>query len=242
MVASAPHLLVGVPLSQPPPEVLLFSNASAEGWGIHCQDLQASSLWSVDQRRLHANLLELRAVWLGLDALIHYLSDNRVVAMTNNALAVGYVTHQGGTRSRSLCQLTLDLLRWTQERGISLYFSPVPDPQALGTDAMEQEWSRMVAYAYPPLQLLRPVLNKIGAPQELEVLLVAPLWPHREWYPDLLELLVDLPRALSPWPSHLKQPHLDRFHDSVGSIDLHVWRVSGEPFMVHLEVPICTRI
>ena len=44
------NLAQGVPLSSPPPEVLLYTDASKEGWGAHYQDLTASGIWSKDEK------------------------------------------------------------------------------------------------------------------------------------------------------------------------------------------------
>ena len=60
------RLSQGVPLMTPPPEMHLFTNASLEGWGAHLQELVVSGVWTQDDQDLHINLLEMRAVLLGL--------------------------------------------------------------------------------------------------------------------------------------------------------------------------------
>ena len=53
------------PLSQVPPEMLLFSDASVEWWGAHLQDLIASGTWPQVEKCLHINLLGMCAILLG---------------------------------------------------------------------------------------------------------------------------------------------------------------------------------
>ena len=60
------NLEVGIPLMDPTPDILMFSDASLQGWGAHLEELQVAGLWSPDEASQHINSLELKAVWLGL--------------------------------------------------------------------------------------------------------------------------------------------------------------------------------
>ncbi len=65
----------------------------------------------------------------------------------------------------------------------------------LGTDALAHSWPRgLRKYAFPPVSLLAQTLCKIREDEE-QVLLVAPYWPNRTWFPELM-LLATAP----PWP------------------------------------------
>ncbi|MPC24913.1 hypothetical protein E2C01_018007 [Portunus trituberculatus] len=57
--------------------------------------------------------------------------------------------------------------------------------------------------------------------------LVAPLWPQADWFPLLLDLLVDSLRVLPMWRSLLQQPHRPLFHGSAEKLHLHAWRLSS---------------
>ena len=57
--------------------------------------------------------------------------------------------------------------------------------------------------------------------------LVAPLWPEKEWFADLLLLLTQPPLALPWWDSLLRQPHCNLFHQGVQALNLHEWRLSS---------------
>ncbi len=55
----------------------------------------------------------------------------------------------------------------------------------LGTDALAHSWPRgLRKYAFPPVSLLAQTLCKIREDEE-QVLLVAPYWPNRTWFPEL---------------------------------------------------------
>ena len=58
--------------------------------------------------------------------------------------------------------------------------------------------------------------------------LIAPFWPQREWFPDLLELLSDVPITLSSRKDLLRQPHFHRFHQNLPMLQLTAWRLSSD--------------
>jgi ribonuclease HI len=121
----------------------------------------------------------------------------------------------------------IDLFATNLNHRLPLYYSPTPDDQSLGRDAMVQNWGRHLLYAFPPTALIRSVLNKIS--EDLaEVILIAPYWPNQEWFPDLMALLIDLPRSVPLWNSLLRQPHMSVFHTQPQVLALHAWRLSAD--------------
>ncbi len=70
----------------------------------------------------------------------------------------------------------------------------------LGTDALELSWPLgLRKYAFPPVSLLAQTLCKVREDEE-QVLLVAPYWPNRTCFPELM-LLVKAP----PWQIPLRR-------------------------------------
>ena len=234
----------------PPPEMLLFSDASLDGWGAHLQELVASGVWTETDQGLHINLLEMRAVLLALQAFQDRLMGHRVVLMSDNTTVVSYINKQGGTVSSSLYLLVRQVLTWAEFNSVSIvgrfvpgrrnvladqlsrqgqvistewtlhsrilqgvfgswgtpmvdlfatslnnrlpvYCSPVPDPLAWQVDAFTVPWDDLFVYAYPPIAVLRLVINRVLMSSRLRMTLIAPIWPQQEWYLDLLALLVE---------------------------------------------------
>lgn len=279
------HLSVGVTFRDPTPDLTLFTDASTDGWGAHIEKSNVYGLWSLQQRQLHINHLELRAAHL---ALMHFLPQVRgktVLLMTDNTTVVGQIRNQGGTRAPDLFPATKELFLWADSNSVILvprhipgrlnviadrlsrrfqiihtewslslqvthqlwkvwgtphvdmfavadnaklpvYVSPLPDSQAWKIDALSFSWSGLWMYLFPPIPLLQEVLFHISQVQ-CEAVLVAPAWPSQNWFPLLLNLLVDQPRRLPPSRTLLKQPGSNLFHTNPEVLTLHGWRLSG---------------
>ena len=123
---------------------------------------------------------------------------------------------------------TVDLFATPLNYRLSTFFSPTPSEMSSGTDAFLQDWTNLEAYAFPPFNLIRPVLNKIMATQNVRVTLIAPYWPQKEWWPDLVQLSLEPPVQLPLRHDLLRQPHFCRYHERVSMLRLHAWRLSSE--------------
>ncbi|KAL0168419.1 hypothetical protein M9458_036641, partial [Cirrhinus mrigala] len=86
----------------------------------------------------------------------------------------------------------VDLFATRENTQCSLWYSLV-HPAPLGLDAMVQTWPRLRLYAFPPIALLPGVLERVRR-DGVSLLLVAPYWPGRVWFSDLISLLDG-----SPW-------------------------------------------
>ena len=96
-------------------------------------------------------------------------------------------------------RLDIDLFASRLLTQLPKFFSWRPNPFALATDALLQDWSGMRAYANPPWNLIGKVLAKAQQHPSAVVMLVAPVWPAQAWYPKLLNLLVDYPLRIPQW-------------------------------------------
>ena len=122
----------------------------------------------------------------------------------------------------------IDLFATSLTARLPVYFSPASDPRAAGTDALLQSWDDLQAYAFPPIAIIRRVLLKLRSSKNCELTLIAPFWPQRNWFPDLLELLSDVPVTLSGRRDLLRQPHFHRFHLNLPMLQLTAWRLSSD--------------
>ncbi len=103
----------------------------------------------------------------------------------------------------------------------------LPDRGPLGTDALAHSWPRALRkYAFPPVSLLEQTLCKLREDEE-QVLLVAPHWPTRTWFPELISLA-----TAPPWHIHLRKDLLSQgfstiWHPRPDLWNLHLWLLDG---------------
>ena len=142
------HLLTGVRFGAPVPDLHLYSDASSSGWGAHLLDQNVSGVWSDQEKLLHINLLEMKALFLGLQDFQEDVAGHHVTAMCDNSTVVAYVNKQGGTVSRSLCLLTSRPLRWTESFDVHLDARYLPGESNVLADVLSRrgqvvgtEWS-----------------------------------------------------------------------------------------------------
>ena len=122
----------------------------------------------------------------------------------------------------------IDLFATSLTARLPVYFSPASDSRAAGTDALLQPWDNLQAYAFPPIVIIRRVLVKLRSSRNCELTLIAPFWPQRDWFPDLLELLSDIPIELPSRKDLLRQPYFNHFHQNLPMLQLTAWRLSSD--------------
>ena len=83
-------------------------------------------------------------------------------------------------------------------------------------------------YLFPPSPILPVVLQKVKQSGNT-LLVIAPLWPHQSWYPDLISLSMYHPLCLPQREDLLVQDLPKRFwiHPIPGLFQYHAWLLSG---------------
>ena len=74
--------------------IQLFTGASNEGWGAHLDQSSTKGLWSDQDKRLHINVLELKAVSLALRNFKDQCQSQTVLVGTDNSTVVAYINKE----------------------------------------------------------------------------------------------------------------------------------------------------
>lgn len=119
----------------------------------------------------------------------------------------------------------IDLFASIDNRQTEIFCSWIPHQKALALDALTISWERMYAYAYPPICLIPKVLQYMRQYQ-CQILLIAPQWPRRHWYPELLQLLIAVPIRIPVIPELLCQPKTRIYHPNPQVFKLTAWLLS----------------
>ena len=121
----------------------------------------------------------------------------------------------------------IDLFASKENKQTPVFCSWIPHQDALAIDALSISWEGMFAYVYPPICLIPKVLQHMEQ-FRCQIILIAPKWPRRHWYPDLLKFLIACPRKLPLWPDLLQQPKTMISHPNPEVFSLHAWLLSTE--------------
>ncbi len=90
-----------MPLEQVSRHAVVYTDASAKGWGATFNGHAVSGVWTGPQQQRHINCLELVAVHLALNRLKRRWQGEHVLVRTDNTATVAYINRQGGLRSPS---------------------------------------------------------------------------------------------------------------------------------------------
>jgi hypothetical protein len=122
-------------------------------------------------------------------------------------------------------QAQVDLFATRESAQCPLWFSLAP-PAPAGLDAMAQTWPRLRLYAFPPIALLPGVLARVRR-DAVSLLLVAPFWPGRAWFSDLISLLDGRPWRVPIRRDLLSQAGGTIVHPRPELWNLWVWPLRG---------------
>ena len=96
------HLLVGLLLGIPWPDLSLFTDASDSGWGASLENDHLSSSWPPTFSTYSINHQKLFAVLYGVQGFLPLLRHRSVSLFADNTTALSYLRNQGGTHSSML--------------------------------------------------------------------------------------------------------------------------------------------
>ena len=124
--------------------------------------------------------------------------------------------------------VSIDLFATSLNHQCYPYFSSFHDPNTQGTDALLQNWNGWQVYAFPLWSLIPAVLKKLRSSSGVLLTIIAPYWPQRPWFLELLDLVVDGPIPLPLSRDLLRQPHFHRHHLGVSGLSLHAWSLPSD--------------
>ncbi|XP_061482234.1 uncharacterized protein LOC133384332 [Rhineura floridana] len=120
---------------------------------------------------------------------------------------------------------SVDLFASSRNCQLPRYFARYLDTTAEAVDALSLPWPEGLLYAFPPIPLLAKTLQKVRR-ERAQLVLIAPYWPRRPWFSDLLALSVTDPWPLPVRPDLLSQGPV--WHQDPKWLNLTAWHLNGD--------------
>ena len=187
-------LETGVPILPASPSVSLCTDAAGMGWGAHLLPsfLHTAGLWTDNERLLHSNDKEMLAVLKAVQAWATPLANQPLMILSDNRSVCSYINRQGGTRSRSLCLKTIELLQFCHPLGITLQARHLPGRLNVIADGLSRQRPLHTEWALNPA-VFQSILGRFP---QMSVDLFATRYNHKlplfvSPFPDSLALAID---------------------------------------------------
>lgn len=101
----------------------IFTDASMTGWGAFSDGKRVNGNWSISERKLHINYLELLAIFLALKSLVRDKANCAILLRVDNTTAISYVNRMGGIQYPHLNTVARQIWQWCETRQIWLFAS-----------------------------------------------------------------------------------------------------------------------
>lgn len=208
----SPTLLKGCTLLKPDC-LVVTSDASLQGWGAHLLDQVTQGLWSPAERNQEHSI---KAPDIEGEKLLNWVEHHTL------SLRADHISGQASVHTDWLSREWLDPAEWhlhprvfreivqrfgrplmdlfamPQNTQLPRYCSCFPSAGVEGSDTLCCLSPPSLLYAFLPFPLIPKVIRKL-LKEQVKILLIAPLWPHRAWYADMVSLFVSPPWTI---PQH----------------------------------------
>ena len=106
-----------------------------EGWGSCCEGLRTGGLFSEEERE-HINVLEVIAIYFGLQALCQNTRNTYIKVLTDNTSAAGAINNMGISKSYLVDSYTRRIWDWITQK--NNWLIAAHNPGVLNVDADEE--------------------------------------------------------------------------------------------------------
>lgn len=151
------------PIEKSLPDFDLESDASLEGFGSSCKFGKAGGRWSKNERKLHINALELKAIENALKSFEHEVTGKHVKILTDNTCSVSYIRDMGGSRSIVCNIIAKRIWQWCINRNIWLSITYLPGILNVTADEKSRQFNDRTEWKLNE-NYFQQITQKFGTP------------------------------------------------------------------------------
>ena len=99
------------PITYPKFSITIYTDASLEGWGASMGNVSTGGGWLPDEKLMHINVLELKAILLALKSFVK-TSHKHIKIMSDNTTAIHCINKMGTSHSMECHHQVLNIWEW----------------------------------------------------------------------------------------------------------------------------------
>ena len=132
------------------PDITLITDASSEGWGAVYGDEKTGGRWSEEELDDHINVLELRAILLGLQSFFKDKKDIEILIKSDNTTAISYINRMGGSKSSECEVMAKSIWNFCEENEIWIKATYIPGKENIEADFMSRNFTDNTEWTLNP--------------------------------------------------------------------------------------------
>ena len=113
------------PIRYPKISIIIYTDASLEGWGASMGNVSTGGAWLPDEKLMHINVLELKAILLALKSFVK-TSHKHIKIMSDNTTTIHCISKMGASHSMECHHEVLKICEWAIIYKIHLSAANIP--------------------------------------------------------------------------------------------------------------------
>ena len=141
---------------------IIYTDASKAGWGISSENETNGGRWEPQEKELHINVLELKAIGIGIKSF--YKTEHKHLRlMSDNATAIAYINNMGGVKSKECNTVTREIWEWCIKRNLWISAAYIPGKSNITADKASRKFNDAIEWKLDT-NVFNNITQKLGRP------------------------------------------------------------------------------
>ena len=146
------------------PNLILSTDASELGWGAVFGSQKAGGRWSSFEAQSHINVLELRAVLLGIRTFFSQENSLEILVKCDNTTAISYINRMGGSKSRECEEVAKEIWDFCETKNFWIVATHIPGVYNVEADFMSRNFTENTEWSLND-KIFTSLCNEWGMPE-----------------------------------------------------------------------------
>ena len=151
------------PVALPKVDLSMHIDASKMGWGAVINGTTTGGRWTSLESQEHINILELRAMFMGLKSFHSIIQSKHVQVYMDNSTAVAYINSMGGTKSTHANELAKEIWHWCIDNSVHISAAHIPGANNVEADKESRVFNDNTEWMLRS-DIFKTIVGKLGSP------------------------------------------------------------------------------